>query len=137
MVQYYWNPNFQQPNFMNPNQQQPNFFSPNQQQIPPPVTIPSGRPPGLPEGERSYIENILRLNIGKPGTFHFSFAHATGDTFNTRNIVGTVKAAGRDHVIITDAATQHDLLFPMIYFDYAEFDEPAEYFPQTIGTREV
>lgn len=127
MVQYYWNPNYQQPN----------FFNSNQQQTPPPVTIPSGRPPGLPEGERSYIENILRLNIGKPGTFHFSFAHTAGEALNTRNIVGTVKAAGRDHVIVTESATQHDFLFPMIYFDYAEFNEPVEYFPQTIGTREV
>ncbi len=129
MVQYYWNPNYQQPNFFNPNQQQ--------QQIPPPVTIPGGRPPGLPEGERSYIENILRLNIGKPGIFHFSFAHATGEATNSRNITGSVKAAGRDHVIVTERRTGHDFLFPMIYFDYAEFDEPMEYFPQTIGVREV
>lgn len=128
MVQYYWNPNYQQPNFPNPNQQQ---------MIPPPVTIPSGRPTGLPEGERSYIENILRLNIGKPGTFYFSFAHTAGEAFNTRNIKGAVKAAGRDHVIVTEQSTQHDFLFPMIYFDYAEFNEPMEYFPQTIGTREV
>lgn len=128
MVQYYWSPNFQQPNFFDPNQQQ---------MTPPPVTIPSGRPPGLPQGERSYIENILRLNIGKPGTFHFSFAHTLGETLNTRNIIGTVKAAGRDHVIITEDATGHDFLFPMIYFDYADFNEPVEYFPQTIGTREV
>lgn len=130
MVQYYWNPNYQQPNYYNPNNQQ-------QQMTPPPTTIPSGRPPGFPEGERSYIENILRLNIGKPGTFHFSFAHTAGEALNTRNIVGAVKAAGRDHLIVTERGTDHDFLFPMIYFDYAEFDEPVEYFPQTIGTREV
>lgn len=130
MVQYYWNPNYQQPNYYNSNNQQ-------QQMTPPPTTIPGGIPPGLPQGERSYIENILRLNIGKPGTFYFSFAHTAGEALNTRNIVGAVKAAGRDHVIVTERATDHDFLFPMIYFDYAEFDEPVEYFPQTIGTREV
>lgn len=129
MVQYYWNPNYQTPNVYNPNNQQPI--------TPPPVQIPSGRPTGFPEGERSYIENILRLNIGKPGTFHFSFADVTGEEKNTRNITGTVKAAGRDHVIVTDSRNRHDFLFPMIYFDYAEFNEPMEYFPQTIGTREV
>lgn len=129
MVQYYWNPNYQPPNFYNPNNQQ--------QMTPPPTQIPGGRPPGLPEGERSYIENILRLNIGKPGRFHFSFADVTGAEYNTRNITGTVKAAGRDHVIVTERSSQHDFLFPMIYFDYAEFNEPVEYFPQTIGTREV
>lgn len=127
MVQYYWNPNLQQPNFQNQNFQQP---------IPPPVTLPSGRP-NLPLGEQSYIENILRLNIGEPGIFHFSFAHTIGEALNTRNIVGSVEAAGRDHVIIHEAATGHQFLFPMIYFDYAEFEGQVNYFPQTIGNREV
>lgn len=127
MVQYYWNPNYQQPQFQNQNVQQP---------MPPPVTIPSGRP-NLPPGEQSYIENILRLNIGEPGVFHFSFAHAVGETANTRNIVGSVEAAGRDHVIIHEAGTNHQFLFPMIYFDYAEFDGQVNYFPQTIQPRQV
>lgn len=129
MVQYYWNPTAQQPYFYNQNQNQ---FAPPQINV-----AQGGRPPGLPEGERSYIENILRLNIGKPGTFYFSFSNAVGETTNVRRIVGSVKAAGRDHVIVTERSTGHDFLFPMIYFDYAEFDEGAEYFPQTIGVREV
>lgn len=129
MVQYYWNPNYQQPNFQNQNFQQ--------QMVPPPVTIPSGRPVEFPEGERSYIENILRLNIGEPGIFHFSFSHTLGEEQNVRNIVGSVEAAGRDHVIVHEAATGHQFLFPMIYFDYAEFEGQVNYFPQTIQEREV
>ena len=70
MVQYYWNPNLQQPRMQNPNMQQMQPMQQNQMQpmqqmqqpmVPPPVTIPSGRPAGLTE--QSYIENILRLNI--------------------------------------------------------------------------
>jgi len=129
MVQYYWNPTYQ-----------------NQHIAPPPVTIPSGgRPPspGVPVGpspgfssgppmrEQSYIENILRLNIGQPGVFNFSFEHALESGVNTKRIVGTVVAAGRDHVILNETATGHEFLFPMIYFDYAEFDERINYFPQT------
>lgn len=128
MVQYYWNPTSQQQPYFYPQGNQP--FS--QQQV-----APGSPPTGLPSGERSFIENILRLNIGKPGTFYFSFSNVVGERSNTRQIAGTVKAAGRDHVIITERSTGHDFLFPMIYFDYAEFDEPVEYFPQTIGTREV
>lgn len=133
MVQYYWQPNYQRGNYYPPM---------NQQQIPTPMPTPpsqnvGGIPTNLPTGERSYIENILRLNIGNPGTFHFSFADVSAEMYNTRNIVGHVKAAGRDHVIVTEEKTQHDFLFPMIYFDYAEFTEPMEYFPQTIGQREV
>ncbi len=111
MVQYYWNPAY-----------------PNQQTTPPQVTLPSTRPPA--QGEQSYIENILRLNRGKPGTFHFSFEHAVEAGKNTMEVRGIVEAAGRDHVILSDLATGHRFLFPMIYFDYAEFDEELNYFQQ-------
>lgn len=155
MVQYYWNPNLQQPKMQNPNMQQ--MQNPNMQQmqqmqqmhmqqmapfqqmqqpmVPPPVTIPSGRPSGL--GEQSYIENILRLNIGEPGIFHFSFAHTIGEALNVRNVTGSVEAAGRDHVIVKEAATGHQFLFPMIYFDYAEFAGQVKYFPQTLQQQEI
>lgn len=113
MVQYYWNPTYQ-----------------NQHVTPPQVTIPSGRPPGIPGREESYIENILRLNRGLPGTFHFSFEHALDSGKNTKTVRGMVEAAGRDHVILSDEATGHRFLFPMIYFDYAEFDQEVRYFPQ-------
>ena len=80
--------------------------------------------------EESYIENILRLNRSKPGTFYFSF-DSEGPGNNTRAVRGVVEAAGRDHVILRDLSTNHRFLFPMIYFDYAEFDEELSYFPQT------
>lgn len=118
MVQYYWNPNFQQ------QQQQ------QQQQMPPTATFPSGGQPGLPQREQSYIENILRLNRGEPGTFHFSFENALETGKNTKEIRGVVEAAGRDHVILSDARTGHRFLMPMIYFDYAEFDNEVKYFNQ-------
>lgn len=140
MVQYYWNPNLQQPKMQNPNMQQmQQQMQPMQQMqqpmVPPPVTIPSGRPAGLTE--QSYIENILRLNIGNPGTFHFSFAHTIGEALNVRNVTGYVEAAGRDHVIVHETSTGHQFLFPMIYFDYAEFEGQVKYFPQTMQSRQI
>lgn len=81
--------------------------------------------------EESYIENILRLNRGKPGTFHFSFDRAIEAGKNTISVRGVVEAAGRDHVILRELKTNHRFLFPMIYFDYAEFDEELAYFTQT------
>ena len=150
MVQYYWNPNLQQPKMQNPNmnmqqmqpmQQPMQSMQPMQQMqqpmVPPPVSMPSGTPFGLPQGETSFIENILRLNIGEPGIFYFSFPHAVGETLNTRNITGYVEAAGRDHVIVHETATGHQFLFPMIYFDYAEFLGQVKYFPQTVQPRQV
>ena len=84
-----------------------------------------------PQREESYIENILRLNRGKPGTFHFSFERANDQGRSTVNVRGSVIAAGRDHVILRELKTNHRFLFPMIYFDYAQFDEELAYFNQT------
>jgi spore germination protein Q len=152
MVQYYWNPNLQQPRMQNPNMQQMQPMQPMQQMqqpmvpmqpmqqpmVPPPVSMPSGTiPTGLPLGEQSYIENILRLNIGEPGIFHFSFQFTVAEELNVRNVTGYVEAAGRDHVIIHETATGKQFLFPMIYFDYAEFLGQVKYFPQTVQPREV
>jgi spore germination protein Q len=125
MVQYYWNPGFPQQQFMQPQFQQQQVPG----MVPPQVTLPSGGRP--PFREESYIENILRLNRGKPGVFYFSFEHATGQgARNSLAVRGLVEAAGRDHVIISETSTNHRFLLPMIYFDYAEFDEELNYFNQ-------
>lgn len=98
------------------------YWSPQQNA---PQTIPVAR-------EESYIENILRLNRGKLGTFYFSFEHpVTEGGKNTKTVRGYVEAAGRDHVILREAQTDHRYLFPMIYFDYAQFDEQMNYFNQS------
>ena len=102
-----------------------------QQMVPPQTTFPGGNAGALPFREQSYIENILRLNRGKPGIFHFSFEHAVEAGKNTKSVAGMVEAAGRDHVILSEAKTGRRYLFPMIYFDYAEFDEELNYFDQT------
>ena len=123
MVHYQWTPSY--PNYPYPQQQQQP-----QQNMPPQVTIPSGRPPAGAFREESYIENILRLNRGKIGTFHFSFENAMEAGTNVKAVTGMVEAAGRDHVILSEERTGKRFLFPMIYFDYAEFGEELNYFPQ-------
>ena len=120
MVQYYYYPGFQQPQMQMPNTQMPTMPAT------PPQIPDGGRPPFR---EQSYIENILRLNRGKPGVFHFSFENAIEPEKNTLAIPGMVEAAGRDHVILSTAAGKRYLM-PMIYFDYAEFNEELNYFNQ-------
>lgn len=122
MVQYYWNPGM--------------GVMPQAQQMTP--MTPPQIPANVRGREESYIENILRLNRGKIGTFHFSFEHATPRSgTNVVNIRGFVEAAGRDHVIIREAQTDKRFLMPMIYFNFAEFDEELFYFNQgpQAGTR--
>lgn len=99
------------------------------QQMNPGVAVTPSYPNTGGFREESYIENILRLNRGRPGVFHFSFNN-TGAETNNKAVRGIVEAAGRDHVILNESKTNHRYLFPMIYFDYAEFDEEVAYFPQ-------
>ena len=99
------------------------YWSPQQTQ--PQQTIPTAA-----VREESYIENILRLNRGKIGTFYFSFDNTAREGSNARVVRGYVEAAGRDHVILRESQTDHRFLLPMIYFDYAEFDEQLNYFNQ-------
>ena len=55
----------------------PYYWTPTTQQQMPPQVMPPQTTGARPTGrEQSYIENIFRLNRGKPGTFHFSFEHA-------------------------------------------------------------
>jgi spore germination protein Q len=75
--------------------------------------------------EQSYIENILRLNKGKMAKFYMSFP----DSIERRDMVfeGTIEAAGRDHIIISDPNTGIHHLLRIIYVNYIDFNEPINY----------
>ena len=112
MSYYYWSPAGQQ--------YATGSIQPGQQVIPPATSGGTMQTGGAAPTmrEESYIENILRLNRGKPGTFHFTVPEATGGSNgNTISVRGVVEAAGRDHAIIRELQTNHRFLFPMIYFD--------------------
>ncbi|MVP01759.1 spore coat protein GerQ [Paenibacillus lutrae] len=110
---------------------------PQQQQVPPPVPSGIGITPGgqlnaLPL-EESYVENILRLNLGKVGTFYMTFEN--NSEWNAKIFRGVVEAAGRDHIIISDPKTGMRYLLLMVNLDYATFDEPLNYFNTPIQPR--
>jgi spore germination protein Q len=90
------------------------------QAIPPAPAIP-----GLLPLEQSYIENILRLNLGKIGTFYMTYENNT--QWNAKIIKGKIEAAGRDHIIISDTTTGMRYLLLMVNLDYVTFDETLNY----------
>ncbi|WP_226002105.1 spore coat protein GerQ [Paenibacillus sp. BJ-4] len=86
-----------------------------------------------PQFEQSYIENILRLNLGKIGTFYMTYEN--NREWNAKIFKGTLEAAGRDHIIISDPATGKRTVLLMVNLDYATFDEPLVYqYPGVIGS---
>lgn len=75
--------------------------------------------------EESYIENILRLNRGKVGTFYMTYEN--NSQWNAKIFRGVIEAAGRDHIIVSDPETGTRFLLLMLNLDYVTFDEPVEY----------
>ncbi|MDF2659519.1 MAG: spore coat protein [Paenibacillus sp.] len=96
----------------------------------PPVTT-GGTIPGMPgpspmlPAEESFVENILRLNLGKTGTFYMTYEN--NSEWNAKIFRGVIEAAGRDHIIISDPKTGMRYLLLMVNLDYVTFNEELNY----------
>ena len=75
--------------------------------------------------EQSYIENILRLNLGKSAKVFVSYPESSA--WQNKEYIGTIEAAGKDHLIVKDSQTGSWYLIRLIYLDYVEFMEPINY----------
>lgn len=82
--------------------------------------------PGQLPLEQSFIENILRLNLGKIATIYMTFEN--NSEWNAKIFRGRLEAAGRDHIIISDPRTGMRYLLLMVNLDYITFDEELQYF---------
>lgn len=89
--------------------------------------VPIGTGQQLPTGrvEESFIENILRFNKGKIGTFYFTYQG--NNKWNAMVYHGRVETAGRDHIIISDPASGKRYLLMMANLDWVEFEERINY----------
>lgn len=98
-------------------------------QMPTPFPMPMPMPQpnldmGQPFQEQSYIENILRMNLGKVATVYMSFE---GSQWGSKIFKGYLLAAGKDHIILKDLQSELRYLLLTIYLSYITFDEPLEY----------
>ena len=75
--------------------------------------------------EQSYIENILRLNLGKQVSAYMNFENSQ---WGSKVFKGTLEAAGKDHIIISDSTTGTRYLLLSIYLDYVTFEEEINYY---------
>ena len=65
--------------------------------------------------EESYIENIIRLNRGKLGTFYMTYSDS--NEWRDRVYRGVIEAAGVDHIIISDPRDGKRYILLNIYLD--------------------
>jgi len=134
-------PGMVQPGMVQPGMMQPGMAQPVVPSIPAGSAIPGVAPvspapvtPGMLPLEQSFIENILRLNLGKIGTFYMTYEN--NSQWNAKIFKGKLEAAGRDHIIISDPKTGMRTLLLMVNLDYATFDEELKYSsPYQIGNR--
>ncbi|MCT1901239.1 spore coat protein GerQ [Oceanobacillus sojae] len=82
----------------------------------------SGNGGGQLTNQQSFIENILRLNRGKLGTFYLTFEGQQPTSFR-----GYLEEAGRDHILIREEDSERRFLLLMVYLDYVLFDEQINY----------
>lgn len=75
--------------------------------------------------EQSYIENILRLNLGKPISVYMNFENST---YGSKIFKGILEAAGKDHIIISDPNTNMRYVLLSIYLDYVTFEDEINYY---------
>ena len=108
--------------------QQPLFVGqpviPQAQLVSQPDMMAPGASPFPNREEQSYIENILRLNIGKVATVYMNFE---GSQWGSKIFKGYVLAAGRDHIILQDLQSETRYLLLMVYLNYVTFDGEIEY----------
>lgn len=74
---------------------------------------------------QTYIGNIIRLNIGKLGTFYFTYSDS--EKWRDESFVGTIEDAGRDYFIIKDMNSEDRYLLPLVYFLWAKFNGAIVY----------
>lgn len=72
--------------------------------------------------EKSYIENILRLNKGKEVIVYMTFPNS-----NQKEFKGIIETNGSDHIIVSDPSTGKWHLLPIMYVDFITFDEKINY----------
>ena len=75
--------------------------------------------------EQSYIENILRLNLGKTVSVYMNFENSQ---WGSKIFKGKLEAAGKDHIIISDPSNNMRYLLLTIYLNYVTFDEEINYY---------
>ena len=75
--------------------------------------------------EESYIENIVRLNRGKLGTFYMTYSDS--NEWRDRIYKGVIEAAGIDHIIISDPRDGKRYVLLTIYLNWIEFNEEINY----------
>ncbi len=68
-----------------------------------------------------FIFNLLKKNIGKIGTFYFTYPDSVTD--RDKSFKGVLEDVGHDYILISDSTSGKWYLFVLFFLDYVEFEE--------------
>ena len=72
----------------------------------------------------SLLENILHLNHGKKAKFHVTVPGS--NEHQDKIFEGIIEETGPDHIIVSNPSGEWYLI-PLIYLDFATFEEPINF----------
>jgi len=100
-----------------------NYQNFNQQFRPDPNmnNMPGQKPKLKSSAPEVFIDDNLFVNIGRKGEFHLSFPDSKSE--QDRVYRGTIKEATKDHIIIYDENARKWYMLPLLYLNYAVFNE--------------
>ena len=75
--------------------------------------------------EQQYINNILKQNINRKGTFYLSYPSSVD--WRDHKVTGVIKTVGNDYVIIYDKKNDVINLLMLMYLNYITFNEDINY----------
>ncbi len=102
-----------------------NYFYPNPPMYPYGNYYPYPNQQNDMNDEQSYIENILRLNLGKVVSVYMNFENSQ---WGSKIFKGKLEAAGKDHIIISDLNNNTRYLLLTIYLNYITFEDEINYY---------
>lgn len=76
-------------------------------------------------GEQSFIENILRNNIGEYAKIYASFPDS--NEWRDKIFSGIIEDSGKDHLIIHNKEKDDWYLIPLIYLNWVEFEAKIKF----------
>lgn len=100
------------------------FPYPNQAPFNPQYQSPYNMQPAFRPYENSYVENILRMNLGKTALVYMNFENSD---WGSKVFKGELVGAGRDHILLKDNESNTTYLLLRVYLSYISFDEDIEY----------
>lgn len=69
----------------------------------------------------NYIFNLLKKNIGKLGTFYFTFP--SSNEYRDKSFKGILEDVGKDYILMSDSTNGKWYMFVLFYLDYVAFEE--------------